>query len=289
MIAKTSARGGDRPLARIARQLAKRVSGSTAVRRSSTTVRGVWFRTRRSATTRSSATRVRGHLLSGLLARRNGVTSTEKVLKAGQGREGWLGGLGIRFMISGEQSRGGFALVEHRLKPRALAAPMHRHAHEDEYSFILHGRVGAQLGEEIVYGDAGDLIAKPRGQWHTFWNTGDEEARLLETSRRRASSATSTRWSRSPGVAGPTPDWPRRSASATALRSTRRASPNWSLSTRSVSASAERLISSAPAAQWFVRTRACLPPRPCARSPAILRGVSDRGWRVTRPLLCRLS
>jgi gentisate 1,2-dioxygenase len=26
----------------------------------------------------------------------------------------------------------------------------------------------------------GDLIFKPRNQWHTFWNAGDEPARLLE-------------------------------------------------------------------------------------------------------------
>jgi mannose-6-phosphate isomerase-like protein (cupin superfamily) len=108
------------------------------------------------------------------------MSKTAKVLTAGKGTQLWLGALGIRVMISGPDSAGGFALVEHRLKPRALAAPMHRHAREDEYSFILEGRVGAKLGEEIVYGGPGDLIAKPRGQWHTFWNAGDIEAKLLE-------------------------------------------------------------------------------------------------------------
>jgi mannose-6-phosphate isomerase-like protein (cupin superfamily) len=103
-----------------------------------------------------------------------------RVIKPGDGRQGWLGGLGIRFMVPGEDSEGGFALVEHPLRPRALAAPLHRHSREDEYSFILRGRVGALLGEQVVYGDPGDLIYKPRGQWHTFWNAGDEEASLLE-------------------------------------------------------------------------------------------------------------
>jgi Cupin domain len=51
---------------------------------------------------------------------------------------------------------------------------------EDEYSFVLEGRLGALLGDEVVYGEAGDLIFKPRGQWHTFWNAGDEPARILE-------------------------------------------------------------------------------------------------------------
>ncbi|HZU74083.1 MAG TPA: cupin domain-containing protein [Acidimicrobiales bacterium] len=102
------------------------------------------------------------------------------VLAAGQGRMGWLGGLGVRFMIPGTATEEGFALVEHPLRPRALAAPLHRHSREDEYSFVLRGRVGAQLGEEVVYGEPGDVIFKPRGQWHTFWNAGDAEASLLE-------------------------------------------------------------------------------------------------------------
>jgi hypothetical protein len=45
---------------------------------------------------------------------------------------------------------------------------------------VLEGRVGAQLGKEVVYGQPGDLIFKPRDQWHTFWNAGDEQARILE-------------------------------------------------------------------------------------------------------------
>lgn len=85
-----------------------------------------------------------------------------------------------RFMVGVEDSGGGFALVEHLMPPRALAAPLHRHTREDEYSYVLEGRVGALLGEEEVFGEVGDLIFKPRGQWHTFWNAGDVPARILE-------------------------------------------------------------------------------------------------------------
>ena len=51
---------------------------------------------------------------------------------------------------------------------------------EDEYSYVVEGRVGALLGDEVVIGGPGDLIFKPRNQWHTFWNAGDQPARLLE-------------------------------------------------------------------------------------------------------------
>ena len=66
------------------------------------------------------------------------------------------------------------------MSPRALAAPLHRHTREDEYSYVLEGRVGALLGDEVLVAGPGDLIFKPRNQWHTFWNAGDEPARILE-------------------------------------------------------------------------------------------------------------
>ena len=45
---------------------------------------------------------------------------------------------------------------------------------------MLEGRVGALLGDDVIDRSPGDLIFKPRNQWHTFWNAGDEPARLLE-------------------------------------------------------------------------------------------------------------
>jgi quercetin dioxygenase-like cupin family protein len=83
-------------------------------------------------------------------------------------------------MIDGAEAGERFSLVEHPMSARALAAPLHRHTREDEYSYVLEGRVGALLGDEVLVGSAGDLIFKPRNQWHTFWNAGDEPARILE-------------------------------------------------------------------------------------------------------------
>ena len=96
------------------------------------------------------------------------------------GKAGDLGSIGVRFMIYGEDSGGGFSLVEHPMPPRRLAAPLHRHSREDEYSFVLEGRMGALLGDDVVYAEPGDLVFKPREQWHTFWNAGDKPARILE-------------------------------------------------------------------------------------------------------------
>ncbi len=59
-------------------------------------------------------------------------------------------------------------------------APLHRHSREDEYSFVLEGRIGAVLGEKVVYAEADELAFRPRGERHTFWNPDDTPCRVLE-------------------------------------------------------------------------------------------------------------
>ncbi len=88
--------------------------------------------------------------------------------------------IGVRFMAWTEETGGGMSLVEHPIPPRSLAAPYHRHSREDEYSYVLEGTMGALLGDEVVYAEAGDFVFKPREQWHTFWNPTDEPCRILE-------------------------------------------------------------------------------------------------------------
>src|SRR5262249_16105026 len=88
-----------------------------------------------------------------------------------------VGQLSNRFMIGGTGTGGRLAVVQHLFEPRGLAAPMHRHHEADEYTYVLSGRIGAVLGDQEVFGGPGDLIFKPRGQWHTFWNAGDEPAK----------------------------------------------------------------------------------------------------------------
>lgn len=102
------------------------------------------------------------------------------VLGPADGESNTTAGVTDRFMIDGPTVGGRFALVEHRFGPRALAAPMHRHEREDEFTYVLSGRIGALLGDVEVFGEPGDLIVKPRGLWHTFWNAGDEPAVALE-------------------------------------------------------------------------------------------------------------
>ena len=71
-----------------------------------------------------------------------------------------LGSCGVRFMVWAEESGGGFSLVEHPIPPRHLASPVHRHSKEDEYSYVVEGRLGALLGEQVVFANPGDGVTE---------------------------------------------------------------------------------------------------------------------------------
>jgi mannose-6-phosphate isomerase-like protein (cupin superfamily) len=103
-----------------------------------------------------------------------------KIVGPTDAQEGFLGSIGVRFVVDGSEAGERFSLVEHPMSARALAAPLHRHTREDEYSYVLQGRMGALLGDDVVEAGPGDLVHKPRNQWHTFWNAGDEPCRILE-------------------------------------------------------------------------------------------------------------
>jgi quercetin dioxygenase-like cupin family protein len=108
------------------------------------------------------------------------AAAPQHVLGPGEGERVNLLALGVRFMIDGARTGGAFSLVEHPLPPRALGSPVHTHRNEDEYTYVLEGQVGLQLGDEVIEAGPGDLVFKPRGVPHAFWNAGDEPARMLE-------------------------------------------------------------------------------------------------------------
>jgi mannose-6-phosphate isomerase-like protein (cupin superfamily) len=90
-----------------------------------------------------------------------------------------LGGLGVHFKLWGKESGGRVSIVEHPMQPRRLVPP-HVHSMEDEVSYVVHGRFGARIGDEILTAGPGDYIYKPCGVPHTFWNPTDEPALLVE-------------------------------------------------------------------------------------------------------------
>jgi len=87
-----------------------------------------------------------------------------------------LGGLGTRYLSEGEA----YALLEHTLESGTMAAPPHRHAGEDELSYVLEGTLTVWEEGATRTFRSGEVVARPRGRWHTYWNAGPDPVRILE-------------------------------------------------------------------------------------------------------------
>lgn len=102
------------------------------------------------------------------------------VVRSGDGRTLLAGPLGA-VLLAGQQRTGGAAsFVMHSLAAHSLGSPVHTHQHEDEWSFVLEGELGVQVGQETIVVRSGDLVLKPRGVPHAFWNGAEAPARFLE-------------------------------------------------------------------------------------------------------------
>lgn len=101
------------------------------------------------------------------------------VVEPDEGKRIDFGGMGIDFKIRSDETAKQFSIVEHPIDPGRLVPP-HTHTREDEFSYILQGRVGARVGDQEGTAGPGSYIIKPRGIMHTFWNPGPEPARILE-------------------------------------------------------------------------------------------------------------
>jgi quercetin dioxygenase-like cupin family protein len=105
---------------------------------------------------------------------------TPFLVPAGSGRTLLDGPLGAVLLAGGNETAGAVAFVVHPLAARALGSPVHTHAREDEWTFVLEGEVGVEIGDRTLLARPGDLVLKPRGVPHAFWNAGDAPARMLE-------------------------------------------------------------------------------------------------------------
>lgn len=101
-------------------------------------------------------------------------------LDADAGARHIFGTFGVHWKIDSADTGGRFTIVHHPIAPRALVAPLHRHHREDEFSYVLTGKLGALLGDAVVTAGPGTWVFKPREQWHTFWNAGDTPCEIIE-------------------------------------------------------------------------------------------------------------
>ena len=86
---------------------------------------------------------------------------------------------GDRFIIPGAETGDRFAVVTHPVEPGWFSPP-HTHTREDEYSYVLEGQFGFEIGERELEANAGSLVFKPRDMRHAFWNLGTDRGLILE-------------------------------------------------------------------------------------------------------------
>jgi len=91
-----------------------------------------------------------------------------------------LGGIEATVRIEGAPSAEAFALLELRLAIGAFAGAPHIHTREHGFSYVVSGELAAMVGERTVRLGPGEVLFKPRGIAHTFWNPGPSRALLLE-------------------------------------------------------------------------------------------------------------
>ena len=88
--------------------------------------------------------------------------------------------LGTTYKVLSRSVNGSAAIVEHTVEPKSIGAPLHKHTHEDEISYVLEGTLSVIQDGKVQVARPGEYIVKPRGIFHTFWNAGNERIRFIE-------------------------------------------------------------------------------------------------------------
>lgn len=89
----------------------------------------------------------------------------------------WHLGALMQLRLTGEQTDGRFALTEHRCR-RGTAAPLHRHALQDETFIVLEGELAIHIDGTDFRAAPGSITFAPRGLPH-FYQAESEECRFL--------------------------------------------------------------------------------------------------------------
>ena len=100
------------------------------------------------------------------------------ITKPGEGRTIAVVGDVYRFLATGDDTNGKYALWE-AIVPPGGGPPPHVHSREEEGFYILEGEITFQIGEERVVATVGMFANMPVGTPHSFKNESDQTAKML--------------------------------------------------------------------------------------------------------------
>jgi quercetin dioxygenase-like cupin family protein len=106
------------------------------------------------------------------------VTHRPTLRKPGEGRTIAIVGDVYRFLATGEDTNGKYALLE-AIVPPGGGPPPHVHSREEEGFYVLEGEIMLTVGEKRLVASAGMFANMPVGTPHSFKNESDRSAKML--------------------------------------------------------------------------------------------------------------
>ena len=92
--------------------------------------------------------------------------------------EGWVE-MQVQFLIDQEKTGTDDFLLGWTVLPPGARHDRHRHHEADEFFVVLQGSGFIYTDEGREPASKGDVVYTPRGHWHGFDNTGDEDVVLV--------------------------------------------------------------------------------------------------------------
>ena len=106
------------------------------------------------------------------------ITHQATLTTPGQGRTIAVVGDVYRFLATGEDTNGKYAMWE-AIVPPGGGPPPHVHSREEEGFYILEGEITFQIGDERIVATAGVFANMPVGVPHSFKNESTRPAKML--------------------------------------------------------------------------------------------------------------
>jgi mannose-6-phosphate isomerase-like protein (cupin superfamily) len=100
------------------------------------------------------------------------------ITKPGEGRTVAVVGDVYRFLATGEDTDGKYALWE-AIVPPGGGPPPHVHSREEEGFYVLEGEITFMIGRDRLVATAGMFANMPVGTFHSFKNESSRPARML--------------------------------------------------------------------------------------------------------------
>jgi mannose-6-phosphate isomerase-like protein (cupin superfamily) len=104
--------------------------------------------------------------------------STPMIRKPAQGRTVAVVGDVYRFLATGDDTNGKYAVWE-AIVPPGGGPPPHVHSREEEGFYVLEGEITFQVGDKRLVAGPGMFANMPVGTPHSFKNEGSRPARML--------------------------------------------------------------------------------------------------------------